>query len=103
MPIIQMTENKADGRRHLLGTIKLGNMIPVPDNKLQIYDLDNEPDPLYKDLVLKEKRFINRNEELITSYAYSLYNKKTRELRKRASLLTPLIIRNLNSMLQSII
>lgn len=83
MPIIRMTESKADGKRHLLGTIKLGNMIPVPDNMLQIYDLDNEPDPLYKDLVLKEKRFINRNEELITSYAYSLYNEKNKGTSKK--------------------
>ncbi len=52
-------------------------MISVPDDKLVDYDLDSEPDEDYKNLVLKEKRFINRNEEIITSYAEALYKEKT--------------------------
>ena len=77
LPIIRMVETDDEGKRHLLGTIKLSNMIPVPADKLLLYDLDNEPDTGYKDLVLKEKRFINRNEETITAYAEALYKEKT--------------------------
>lgn len=71
-----MVETDENGQRHLLGTIKLVNMIPVPAEKLIDYNLDNEPDSDYKDLVLKEKRFINRNKEMITSFAENLYNEK---------------------------
>ena len=80
IPIIRMVETDKNGKRSLLGTIKLGNMIPVPLDKLIIYDLNNEPDREYKSLVLKEKRFINRNEELITSYAETLYKEKTERI-----------------------
>ena len=76
IPIIRMTETDENGNRYLLGTIKLSNMIPVPDDKVRIYDLDNEADKEYKDLVLKEKRFINRNEEMIVAYAERLYREK---------------------------
>ncbi len=78
LSIIRMTETDETGKRTLLGTIKLSNMMPVPQNMLVDYDLDNETDSNYKDLVLKEKRFINRNEEMIVSYAESLYNEKTK-------------------------
>lgn len=77
LPIIRMVETNENGKRSLLGTIKLSNMLPVPIDKLIYYDLDNEPDEKYRNLVLKEKRFINRNEELITSYAEKLYKEKT--------------------------
>lgn len=76
IPIIRMTETDQNGNRSLMGTIKLCNMIPVPDDKIRIYDLDNEADKEYKDLVLKEKRFINRNEEMIVAYAERLYKEK---------------------------
>ena len=77
LPIIRMVETDSNGERHLLGTIKLSNMIPIPKDKIVLYDLDNEQDQEYKNLVLKEKRFINRNEELILSYAEALYKEKT--------------------------
>ena len=44
---------------------------------IALYDLDNEPDKAYKNLVMKEKRYINRNEEMILSYASTLYKEKT--------------------------
>lgn len=76
LPIIRMVETDKNGTRTLLGTIKLSNMLPVPPSMLLNYDLDNETDAAYKALVLKEKRFINRNEEMITAYAESLYREK---------------------------
>ncbi len=82
IPIIRMVETDKNGSRHLLGTIKLSNMLPVPSDKLLLYDLDNEPDEEYKNLVMKEKRFINRHEELITSYANTLYKEKCDNLNK---------------------
>ncbi len=86
LPIIRMTETDSKGQRSLLGTIKLSNMIPVPDSKISKYDLDNEPDSDYKDLVLKETRFINRNEETITAYAEKLYKEKTEGIVKKGYL-----------------
>ena len=74
-----MTETDQNGNRSLLGTIKLSNMIPVPEDKIRIYDLDNEVDKEYKDLVLKEKRFINRNREMIIAYAERLYKEKNED------------------------
>ena len=50
-----MVETDENGKRTLLGTIKLSNMLPVPQDMLVDYDLDNEEDSDYKDLVLKEK------------------------------------------------
>ena len=76
-PIIRMVETDQDGKRSLLGTIKLSNMIPVPKDKLMLYDLDNESDEHYKNLILKEERFIKRNDQMIISFAEKLYNEKT--------------------------
>lgn len=74
--IIRMVETDLNGKRHLLGTIKLSNMLPVPAEKLKIYNIDNEADTGYKNLVLKEIRFINRNKEMLISHAVSLYKEK---------------------------
>lgn len=76
LPIIRITETDIYGKRHLLGTIKLSNMIPVPKCKLVLYDLDKETDEDYRNLVLKEKRFINRNKEMIIAHAETLYREK---------------------------
>lgn len=51
-------------------------MIPVPKSELELYDLENETDSTYKDLVQKEMIFIRKNREKITSNAMLLYRQK---------------------------
>ena len=72
IPIIRMvSENQ------LLGTIKLGCMIPIFDeNLISYYDINSEIDLKYKILVRKELEFIYINKELILKNAYKLYQQK---------------------------
>ena len=44
---------------------------------LTLYDIDNEPDAKYKDLVEKEIRYINRHTAEIVRNASVLYKQKT--------------------------
>ena len=54
VPIIRMTETDSNETYKLLGTIKLNNMVPVPESELTLYDVDNEQDRHYKDLIQKK-------------------------------------------------
>lgn len=76
VPIIRITDTKQDGTAELLGTIKFSGMIPVPVSELVLYDIDNETDTAYKDLVNKEIRFINRHTPEILRSASVLYKQK---------------------------
>ena len=51
-------------------------MIPVPTSELELYDLENEPDSTYKDLVHNEMIFIRKHREKIISNAKVMYNQK---------------------------
>ena len=51
-------------------------MIPVPDSELELYDLDNEADTTYKDLVQNELIFIRKNREKIAVNAQVIYKQK---------------------------
>lgn len=72
IPIIRMVfENE------LLGTIKLGCMIPIFDeNLISYYDINLEKDLKYKFLVRKELEFIYINKKLILKNANKLYQQK---------------------------
>ena len=59
MTIIRLVSDKGV----LLGKIKLNIMIPVPKECLTLYDLDNEPDTKYKDLVTDELVCIRKNKK----------------------------------------
>ena len=76
VPIIRMvSENK------LLGTIKLGCMIPIFDETLiSYYDINSEKDIKYKALVRKELEFIYINKELILKNAKKLYQQKIKNM-----------------------
>lgn len=52
-------------------------MIPVPQSELQLYDIENELDSAYKDLVQNEIIFIRKNQKKIFSNAQLLYKQKT--------------------------
>ena len=45
----------------LKGTLQIGTMIPVPDTEIELYDVENEPDQAYKDLVNEEIIYIRKH------------------------------------------
>ncbi len=79
IPIIRMTtKDTASGEVELKGTLKLNNMIPVPSSELTPYDIAQETDANYRQVVQKEWDFIRSNASLIIKNAQVLYNQKTK-------------------------
>ena len=79
IPIIRMvTTDTVSGIPELKGTLKISNMIPVPERELTPYLFSDECDLNYKIVVQKEYDFIRANERLILKNAKILYNQKTR-------------------------
>ena len=76
VPIIRMVVKNTAGEKELKGTLRISHMIPVPETELELYDLDNEPDAEYKDLVQNEVIFIRKNKEKIIANANLLYKQK---------------------------
>jgi len=62
----------------LKGTLRISNMIPVPVSELVEYDLDDEPDTKYKDLINKEMIFIRKEKPVILKQANIVYNQKNK-------------------------
>lgn len=60
----------------LKGTLQIGTMIPVPDKALIEYNLQNEKDISYKELVQDEIIFIRKSSNKIIKTAKLLYSKK---------------------------
>lgn len=54
MPIIRIVVKNIDGEKELKGTLRISHMITVPASELELYDLENESDSTYKDLVHNE-------------------------------------------------
>ena len=63
----------------LLGTIKLNNMIPVPQSEIIIYNIEHERDKKYQDLIKNEQFWIQRNTDKIIKQGLNLYNNKINE------------------------
>lgn len=76
VPIVRMVVKNTVGEKELKGTLCISHMIPVPETELELYDLDNEPDAEYKDLVQNEVIFIRKNKERIIANANLLYKQK---------------------------
>ncbi|MBD5464023.1 MAG: type III toxin-antitoxin system ToxN/AbiQ family toxin [Lachnospiraceae bacterium] len=76
IPIIRITSQSSSGELELKGTLKLSNMIPVPASELTLYDIEHEPDLLYKSLIHKEMLFIRKNKNKIIQNAKILYKQK---------------------------
>lgn len=53
----------------LKGTLQIGTMIPVPDDAIALYDVENEPNQAYKDLVNEEIIYIRKHEKAIRKNA----------------------------------
>ena len=79
IPIIRIVVSNAQGNLELKGTLKLSNMIPVPDTMLKYYNFASETDTNYKILIEKEYDFIKKNKKLILKNATILYKQKTKE------------------------
>lgn len=68
------TETK---QSELKGTLRIGNMIPVPESQLiPFVSKKSEFSKNYETLIQKQKRYIKENMDKITSYSLSLYNMK---------------------------
>ena len=63
-------------KKELKGTLQIGTMIPVPDEALELYDVGNEPDKAYKDLINEEIIYIRKNEKKIIKNAKVLCSKR---------------------------
>lgn len=60
-----------------LGIIKLNNMIPVNKENLNYINFNQLKDKKYKQLLIKQNKFIQRNSQLIREKAMKLYDKST--------------------------
>ena len=60
----------------LKGTLQIGTMIPVPDEAIELYDVDSETDQAYKDLVTEEIIYICKHQKNIIRNARVLYSKR---------------------------
>lgn len=79
IPIVRMTTNDTvSGKTELKGTLKLSNMIPVPASELTPYDISQETDTSYRQIVQKEWDFIRSNMPMIVKNAQVIYNQKTK-------------------------
>lgn len=76
VPIIRIVVKNMDGEKELKGTLRISHMIPVPASELELYDLENESDSTYKDLVHNEMIFIRKQREKIISNAKVMYKQK---------------------------
>ena len=78
VPIIRILVKNSKGEKELKGTLRVSHMIPVPESELELYDLDNEADENYKNLVSQEIIFIRKNKEKIMGNADLIYKQKAR-------------------------
>ena len=60
----------------LKGTLQIGTMIPVPDTEIELYDVKNESDKAYKDLINEEIIYIRKHAKKIIKNATVLYSKR---------------------------
>lgn len=92
--IIRMISNN-NNNIELNGTLKINNMIPVPESELEPYNIKNEADLKYRDLVNKEYSYIIHNYKIITKNAELIYKQKTLELNAPNSIVLPNYIKSI--------
>lgn len=74
--IVMRIVSGTGAERQLKGTLQIGTMIPVPDSAIELYDIENETDPVYKALVNEEIIYIRKHEKEIVKKAKVLYSKR---------------------------
>lgn len=72
--MVKIIENKTI----LIGTLKLNNMMPIPNSEIIPYGLNNETDLKYKKLIIKELDWIQQNTSKIYKSASYLYSLRTK-------------------------
>lgn len=66
IPIIRIISNDETTNSQILkGTLRLSNMIPVPENELILYEQKYEKNKNYRILIEKQLEFISKNKDLI--------------------------------------
>ena len=73
--VIRITDKNGD-HEELKGTLQIGTTIPVPETELIEYDVNNENDTDYKNLIWSELEYIRKHEKKIIKNAKILYSKK---------------------------
>lgn len=76
IPIVRIVIKNSSGKKELKGTLRISHMIPAPMSQLTLYDINNEEDEKYKDLIINEMIFIRKNQDKIINYANTLYKQK---------------------------
>lgn len=62
---------KLDGGR--LGLLGFNNMLPVPDSALIVFDISQEPDQKYSELLKRQASYCNRHKADILNHASGTY------------------------------
>ena len=76
VPIIRVTAMNRNNEKELKGTLRISHMLPVPETELELFDMETEPDEVYKDLVNNEMIFIRKNKDKILKNAQLIYKQK---------------------------
>lgn len=71
-----MIDKDKDNNTRLLGTLRISNMIPVPITEITPYFVQDEKDDDYRNLILSELRFIQKNTNMIIKNSNTLYYQK---------------------------
>lgn len=61
------------------GLLGFNNMIPVHQSALIAFDIDNEPDPKYAELLRRQASWINRNKSQVMEHASRTYFKRVNQ------------------------
>ena len=80
--IVRMTAKNKNGILELRGTLRINNMIPVPNTEIVLYDVDGEQDIKYKDIIKDEIAFLrnSNNEKNIITRAKLVHKQKLNNL-----------------------
>ena len=73
--VMRIVSGSGEGKE-LKGTLQLGTMIPVPDDAIELYNVEGERDQAYKDLIIEEIIYIRKHEKEIIRNARVLYSKR---------------------------
>ena len=80
VPIMRMVIKNSKGEKELKGTLRFSHMIPVPETEVEWYDVEQEKDAKYKDLVQNEIIYIRKNQEKIRKSAKLIYKQKAEKI-----------------------
>ena len=74
--IVMRIVSGSKDKEELKGTLQIGTMIPAPDDVLELYNVSEEADQAYKELVNDEIIYIRKHKQEIIKKAKVLYSKR---------------------------